>query len=134
MAGLGGWKRSPVGSHHGIGQLLSPDVTRDDLLDEDVPAQDQIATDRAAHQTREELCSGVGLRPCPSVSDHEGREPIGVPAGYSKSDGTSPVLNHHGHVIEIELQRELLYHLGVLYRREPISRPRLREAEARVIQ
>src|SRR5207249_6807063 len=48
-------KGRPVGLHHGGGELPALDVAGDDPLDEEVAAEDQIAPDRTAQQTREEL-------------------------------------------------------------------------------
>ena len=97
-------KRAAVGTHHDVGELLALDVAGEDLLDEEVSAQNEVAADRAAHQAREDLRAGVGLRPRPGVADHERREAIGMASRDCKPDRAAPVLHHHRDVLELEPQ------------------------------
>ena len=116
------WERSAVRVHHLRGELLALDVAGNDPLDERVSAQDQVAADWATHQTGEDLRAQIGLGPSPGVTDHERREAVWVACGQRKADRAAPVLHHHRHVPELQLQDQLLDDPRVLGGGEAVAR------------
>src|ERR671919_2687956 len=96
------------------GSCLSRTPRRNDPLDEEVLPEDQIAADRATEEPRQDLRARIRLRPAPGVADHEGREAVGVASSDREADRPAPVLDHHGHVPQIELEQQLLEDAGVL--------------------
>ena len=100
-----------VGVHHLLRELSTLDAAGQDLLDEEVALQDQIAAQRTAEQARRHPRDRVGLGPRPRVPDHERRESLGVSGRRGESDRAAPVVHHQRDVAQVERFDEPLDHL-----------------------
>ncbi len=114
---------------------MAPHPRWNDHVDESIEVAYSEPSDRPTEKLGKPLKVVILVhRPRPSVTDDQRPEPLRVPSCHPEADRTSPVLNHHGHVGEVEGEEEALDCAGVLGRGKVVALPRSGEPEPWVVK